>query len=54
MIILMVHKIKGYNTINKIHTLQKYKLMMWLTDIERTGLAVIYPWFIAMVKDPKS
>ena len=35
MIILLVHKITGYGTINKINTLQKYKLIMWLTD--RTG-----------------
>ena len=53
-IILLVHKITGYNTINKILTLRKYELIMWLTDIKRAGLAVIYPWLIARVKDPKS
>ena len=54
MIILLVHKITGYDTINRIHTLKKHELIMWLTDIEPAGLAVIYLWLIAMVKDPKS
>ena len=33
---------------------KKYELIMWLTDIERTGLAVTCPFLIARVKDPKS
>ena len=50
----LFHKITGYNTIKKIHTLQKYELIRWLPDIKLAGFAVIYPWLIARVKDPKS
>ena len=54
MIILLVHKITGYGTINKIHILQKYKLIMWLTDLELAGLTIIYPLLIARGKDLES
>ena len=50
-----VHKITGYGTCSQQNSyVAIYKLIMWLTDIERAGLAAIYPWLIARVEHSES